>query len=327
MAIYKIQSGDNLSKIAQANGTTVDELLKANPSITDKNKIYAGSNLTIPDKQTIQQQSSANNQGSLEGTLGGQQNANNTVDKSLPVEATKTDNYGALKLALQKAAEVAKKSTVKTGMLGTMGKLSGQGIDTSKVSGDIAYRIADFVSGQTVKPIETALTNVKDVVDSIQTQSKQLKDDSRLQITQSISNGMWNKMTDEQRSTLWSAAGYTGNPIMAKDENVEYYQSTDSAGNVWNVGYNKSDGSIISKTNLGQIGKGTSDTDTKKTEPARIISDLLNKITVNGKASPSDYNAAKNKWTTYYNLDAKDFDEKFAQYVDSAQTGYSLTFN
>jgi len=325
MAIYKIQSGDNLTKIAQANGTTVDELLKANPSITDKNKIYAGSNLTIPDKQTVKQESSSSNQGSLQNTLGGESTSESTAEKVLPTETVKTDNYGALKLALQSAANIAKKSAVKTGMTGTLSTLSGQGIDTSKVSGDIAYKIADFVSGQTVKPIETALTNVKDVVDSIQTQSKQLKDDSRSQITQSISNGMWNKMTDEQRATLWSAAGYTGDPIMAKDANIEYYQSTDSDGNVWNVGYDKSTGAITSKSNLGKIGK--SSTEDNKSEPAKVISGILDKVRgSDGYISPDDYNSAKNRWTTYYNLDAKDFDEKFAQYRNPAQEGYSLTF-
>lgn len=48
---YSIKSGDTLSAIARANGTTVNDLLKLNPSITDPNKIFAGSNLNIPGVQ------------------------------------------------------------------------------------------------------------------------------------------------------------------------------------------------------------------------------------------------------------------------------------
>lgn len=45
---YQIQSGDTLDKVAAAHGTDVATLLKANPSITDANKIAAGSALNIP---------------------------------------------------------------------------------------------------------------------------------------------------------------------------------------------------------------------------------------------------------------------------------------
>ena len=52
MATVTIKSGDTLSKIAKANNTTVDAIMKANPSITDPNKIYAGSTLTVPATST-----------------------------------------------------------------------------------------------------------------------------------------------------------------------------------------------------------------------------------------------------------------------------------
>tara|TARA_R100000655_G_scaffold103627_1_gene150208 strand:- start:2060 stop:2731 length:672 start_codon:yes stop_codon:yes gene_type:complete len=44
---YTIQSGDTLSKIASANNTTVEELMKLNPHIKDKNKIISGQDLKI----------------------------------------------------------------------------------------------------------------------------------------------------------------------------------------------------------------------------------------------------------------------------------------
>lgn len=49
---YKIKKGDNLTKIAKANGTTVQALLKANPNIKNPNLIYAGQTLKIPTNTT-----------------------------------------------------------------------------------------------------------------------------------------------------------------------------------------------------------------------------------------------------------------------------------
>jgi len=46
-AKYKIKSGDSLSKIAKQHGTTVAALMKANPSIKDKNKIKAGASINL----------------------------------------------------------------------------------------------------------------------------------------------------------------------------------------------------------------------------------------------------------------------------------------
>ncbi len=52
MATYKVRYGDTLGAIAKANGTTVDALLKSNPTIKDPNRIYAGADLNLgaPDK-------------------------------------------------------------------------------------------------------------------------------------------------------------------------------------------------------------------------------------------------------------------------------------
>jgi nucleoid-associated protein YgaU len=46
--LYRIKKGDTLLKIATANGITLEELLAANPSIKDPNKISEGQEITIP---------------------------------------------------------------------------------------------------------------------------------------------------------------------------------------------------------------------------------------------------------------------------------------
>jgi len=49
---YNIKSGDTLSGIAKSQGTTVADLMKNNPYITDPNKIYAGKNLNVIKNQS-----------------------------------------------------------------------------------------------------------------------------------------------------------------------------------------------------------------------------------------------------------------------------------
>ena len=45
--VYPVRPGDTLSKIAAANGTTVQAIMAANPSIKDPNKIAVGQKITI----------------------------------------------------------------------------------------------------------------------------------------------------------------------------------------------------------------------------------------------------------------------------------------
>ena len=73
--IYQIKRGDNLTKIAKANETTIDAILKLNSSIKDPNKIYAGHKLIIADnKPFVQKQDySSNNMNTGSVIIGGQE--------------------------------------------------------------------------------------------------------------------------------------------------------------------------------------------------------------------------------------------------------------
>jgi len=48
---YVIQRGNTLWDLARKHKTTVDELLRLNPHIKDRNKIYAGRTLNLPDPE------------------------------------------------------------------------------------------------------------------------------------------------------------------------------------------------------------------------------------------------------------------------------------
>ena len=49
--VYKIQSGDNLTRIATRYNTTVQYLFDINPTITNKNDITAGRWMYVPYKK------------------------------------------------------------------------------------------------------------------------------------------------------------------------------------------------------------------------------------------------------------------------------------
>src|SRR5690349_757152 len=49
---YTVQSGDTLGRIAERNGTTVSDILKANPNIKNANQISVGQQLAMPAKQS-----------------------------------------------------------------------------------------------------------------------------------------------------------------------------------------------------------------------------------------------------------------------------------
>ena len=46
---YTVKPGDTLSKIARLNGCSLDQLMKANPQISDPNKIRVGDVVTLPN--------------------------------------------------------------------------------------------------------------------------------------------------------------------------------------------------------------------------------------------------------------------------------------
>lgn len=46
--VYQVRKGDSLSKIAKANGTTVEVLMRLNPQIKNPNKIYVRDQIKLP---------------------------------------------------------------------------------------------------------------------------------------------------------------------------------------------------------------------------------------------------------------------------------------
>lgn len=54
-SIYTVKQGDTLSEIALNNGTTIQDILNFNQSITNPNVISVGEQITLPSGQTVQQ--------------------------------------------------------------------------------------------------------------------------------------------------------------------------------------------------------------------------------------------------------------------------------
>lgn len=54
-SVYTVKQGDTLSAIALNNGTTIQDILNLNQSITNPNVISVGEQITLPGGQTVQQ--------------------------------------------------------------------------------------------------------------------------------------------------------------------------------------------------------------------------------------------------------------------------------
>ena len=87
MAIYTTKQGDDLLKVAKANGTTVQELQKANPMVNSTGEIQAGQELTIPDAVDT-----AHNDVPKINEAEGTQQTNNSYDYDYS-QATSADKY------------------------------------------------------------------------------------------------------------------------------------------------------------------------------------------------------------------------------------------
>jgi hypothetical protein len=237
------------------------------------------------------------------------------------------DQLSALKIAMRNASDVAARAGIKTGPQDTLGAFGNQGITPEKVSGNLVGGIIDFVEKQVRTPIESQFNNMSDIVDNIIKKADESKSDAKSQINSAITNGMWNDMSPEQRTKLWSAAGYVGAPVLAKDDSVAYYHTEDNAGNVWNVGYDKNTGAIVRKENLGPIGKASTSPADKvdlQTATKAMASKLATRVGSDGKVSPEDYATAKAAWIQESGFTGKDFDTAMANFRNQSNVDYQL---
>jgi len=294
MATHTISPGETLTGIGQKYGMDWREIWKANPNVKNPDKIYAGQALVIPGKS-----SPVGNPGSLEKTLpasvpAGQSPAlpgaaPNLTGNQLP-EASGIGQMSLLRRVLSKLSTNYQASGMKGGLQATMSGLEkSAGFSPEKVSGNMVSQIVDFVEGQVRNPIKETADTFADAIDSIakinqemSSQKEKVTDNARQLISQAISGNMWNDMSDAQRKSLWTAAGYAGDPVTAKDTNTGAYHVTDESGEVVNVVYDKTTGAIISQESLGKIGKGTTkkttDEDPEITSFKKDAADLIAKL-------------------------------------------------
>ena len=95
--VYTVKSGDTLGKIAQANNTTVDAIVKANPEITNANQISVNQKIKIPGVTSSAQA----NQASADTAMGANTTTANKADQKSnvkPVEPRPANQSGRNRL-------------------------------------------------------------------------------------------------------------------------------------------------------------------------------------------------------------------------------------
>lgn len=100
-SIYTVKQGDTLSEIALNNGTTIQDILNLNKSITNPNVISVGEQITLPSGQPVQQeqqttQVAQTQQVAQQSTQQVQQQANTSNVQSQPTQVVSSgDNSGS----------------------------------------------------------------------------------------------------------------------------------------------------------------------------------------------------------------------------------------
>ena len=88
---YTVKSGDTLGKIAQANNTTVDAIVKANPEITNANQISVNQKIKIPGATSSAQA----NQASADTAMGANTTTANKTDQKSNVASVEPRPVGS----------------------------------------------------------------------------------------------------------------------------------------------------------------------------------------------------------------------------------------
>ncbi|MCX6724255.1 MAG: LysM domain-containing protein [Candidatus Staskawiczbacteria bacterium] len=258
MPIITIKQGDNLSKLASQYGVTVADLMKANPTISNPNLIYAGKTLNIPGAEpTLDKTLPA-------GDQTGGVNAGTAVDKTLPASAP--DNLTIFGNLLKTVSERAANEANASGMSVT-------GINPSAISGGTLAGVVDFIKNQKGGGIQDIYKSTADFLDN---QQKSAQD----QLKTLVDSGAIANLTDSALAKLATAAGMSYDTLDA----VRKAKATDNTkpvsfsevtrnGKKIRLGFDKN-GQVVSETDLhadASSGDGTGFSGLSSADKSKVI--------------------------------------------------------
>lgn len=210
-----------------------------------------------PVSGTVKTVGDPTNPGSLKGTMTGSSPTSVGLipggPSAVQTPSGSIDQLSALKQVLGNMSTMAQQAGIvkNTGTLAAGLSVAGMGADHTP--GSVLEQMMGIVESNTTKPIQQEFSNLQSTIESIANQRQQATADAKTQLSTMMANGMWNKLTDAQRQTVWTAAGFLGKPEVQQKTGFEH--TTDADGHVWNVQYDLTSGKILSKTDMGTIGK------------------------------------------------------------------------
>ena len=212
---YTVKKGETLWGIAEkllGSGSRWKELGYTG----DPKKLQIGTVLTYGEKKLPEDDTT------LGHTLPPE---NGTKEKTFPIG--QLDQLTLMRLALRDVSKAAQAKGISTGLTETFGAFKGMGIEPERVSGDLTSRIISLVESRVREPITETFETMDMMITSIDARRRELKSNSRSAISQAVSAGWWNTMSQDQRNDLWADAGYTGEPPLVP-EKVDTTKLTDA---------------------------------------------------------------------------------------------------
>ena len=158
---YTIASGDTLSGIAAANGTTVAALMAANPSISNANRISAGAALTIPGRSSGGSNAAYGGGSDGNGGGGGGGGAGTTADGTPVVEEVSNEAAAIARFTELAAASgiVTSNEEIEALMADPEGYLTERGLTLA----DVVPTMDANAEGTTLDPNDPRYTTSADV--------------------------------------------------------------------------------------------------------------------------------------------------------------------
>jgi len=263
------EKGGTLSQIAQKYNTSVQELMKLNPNITDPNKIFAGANLQVPDMS-----------GTLNGPTSTPTGGKLPYDNTDPKEKILPDNGAGDNLSKFKEllGQIVKKNTLPR-KEHTMDKFEEMGFDPNKVSGKTMAGVLGYIKDYSTVGAEDQYTEALSIIEDSMKRSQET-------IDKLISSGSIANIDDKTLAKLANIAGIDYDIIdsmrqakKAEAKKPSSFTNIYRDGKQYRVGFDEM-GNKISETPTGGTSTnktGNSLNDLPDTEQA-FVAEVMYKI-------------------------------------------------
>ena len=261
ISIPNWQKGGTLSQIAKKYNTSVDAIMKANPTIKDPNKIVEGQKLSIPTLAgSLNEERTNATGGSIQYPSAG------SADRTLP-DASTADRMSSFQTMLKKITDRVKADTGSA----MYSQMAGKGFDPTKVSGGTLADVTNYINNYGQNPLN-------DSYKATMEWAKESLEKSQANIKMLVDSGAITNIDDKTLALLANSSGIDYEILLGVRESKKLeakqpssFTVVEKADGKYRVGFDKM-GNIVSQTKIAEL---TSDNDSAITDILKEAADAI----------------------------------------------------